>query len=121
MKFSLSLFLAITGHAAGQNSEYQPHYLVGLLNYPQPFIPEIFQGHTSGTYIPQGDEQWSSSPLVPFADVPGVGYSDLELYYDEEGNKVTGEYYGLSDNGKHLTEHRPIRSRELNVSSHHMA
>jgi len=34
---------------------------------------------------------------------------------------VTGEYYGLSDNGKHLTEHRPIRSRELNVSSHHMA
>jgi hypothetical protein len=30
---------------------------------------------------------------------PGVGFSDMEFYYDEDGQKVTGEYYCLSDNG----------------------
>lgn len=79
---------------------YQPHYLVGLLNYPNSFVPDILANHTSGTYIPEGDEQWASSPLVPFKDVPGVGFSDMEFAYDEEGNKIVGQYYCLGDNGK---------------------
>lgn len=79
---------------------YQPHYLVGLLNFPNSYVPDILQNHTSGTYIPEGSEQWISSPLVPFKDVPSVGFSDMEFYYDDEGNKVVGQYYCLSDNGK---------------------
>jgi len=81
------------------HTQIQPHYLVGLLNYPNSFIPDILQNHTSGTYIEQGDEMWTSSLKVPFSDIPGVGFSDMEFYYDEEGTMVVGEYYCLSDNG----------------------
>jgi len=80
-------------------SAKQEHYLVGLLNYPNSFVPDVLKNHTSGTYIPEGDEMWSSSLKVPFSDVPGVGFSDMEFYYDENGDKVVGQYYCLSDNG----------------------
>ena len=37
------------------NSDYQPHYLVGLLNYPNADIPAVLNGVTSGTKnIPGG-------------------------------------------------------------------
>jgi hypothetical protein len=61
--------------------------------------PDALRNHTSGTYIPSGDTQWSESTEVPFRDVPNVGFSDMEHRYDEEGNVVTGEFYCLSDNG----------------------
>ena len=31
--------------------------------------------------------------------IPSVGFSDIEFYYNEEGRKVTSEFYCLSDNG----------------------
>lgn len=103
------------------NSDYQPHYLVsynksqwpaclvedctmlfywlshfffpqvGLLNYPNSAVPDILSGHTSGTLL--GDA------YGPYDYIPSVGFSDIEQYYDEENNKVIGEYFCLSDNG----------------------
>lgn len=96
----------------------QPHYLVGLLNYPNSFVPEILRNHTSGTYIPVGNQMWSSAPNVPFSDVPGVGFSDMEFYYDEQGNKVIGEYFCLSDNGYGSSDNSadyPLNIQHLNV------
>ena len=97
MNIYLASFLLSTTVAAvaGQHTVHQPHYLVGLLNYPNSFTPDVFKNHTSGIYIPEEE-----SPLVPFKDVPSVGFSDIEFYYDDEGNKVLGQYYCLSDNGK---------------------
>ncbi|KAL7548519.1 hypothetical protein ACHAWF_011807 [Thalassiosira exigua] len=83
-----------------QHSDYQPHYLVGLLNLPNSKIPDELKNHTSGTHIVPGrDQDWLASSKAPFADVPNVGFSDIEFYYDDEGNPVLGEYYALSDNG----------------------
>ena len=50
-----------------------------------------------GTSIPVGNEMWTSAPNVPFTDVPGVGFSDMEFYKDAEGNTVTGEFFCLSE------------------------
>jgi hypothetical protein len=96
MKLTVAFHLLMAQVVAAQ---YQPHYLVGLLNYPNSFIPDVLKNHTSGTYIPVGDEMWVSALNVPFTDVPGVGFSDMEFYYDDEGKKVLGEFYCLSDNG----------------------
>ena len=83
-----------------QNARYQDHYLVGLLNYPGTPIHDIFKNHTSGTYIESGsDQDWLASTKVSFADVPIVGFSDMEFYYNADGSKVLGEYFVLSDNG----------------------
>lgn len=62
-------------------------------------VPDALKNHTSGTYIPSGEEQWSESTEVPFKDVPNVGFSDMEFYYDETGAVVPGQFYCLSDNG----------------------
>ena len=98
MLFSIgAVLLATTSSVAAQNRDAQPHYLVGLLNLPNSFIPDEFEGVSSGTYIPVGDENWVSAPNVPFTDVPGVGFSDMEFYYDEEGHKVTGQFFFLSE------------------------
>lgn len=97
MKASIAAALLIPTTVAAQNRDTQSHYLVGLLNYPNSFIPDELKGHTSGTAIPVGDQMWSSAPNVPFADVPGVGFSDMEAYYDGEGSKVTGEFFCLSE------------------------
>lgn len=43
---------------------------------------------TTGTY---------TSTTYDFA--PNVGFSDLEPTFDEDGNRVLGEYWGLTDNG----------------------
>jgi len=56
------------------------------------FIPEQLQNHTSGTYI-------NGAGGAPWDYVPGVGFSDIEFYYDEEGKKVLGEFFCLTDNG----------------------
>lgn len=97
MKGSVAITLLFAAAATAQNRDAQPHYLVGLLNYPNSFIPDELKGHTSGTAIPVGNQMWSSAPNVPFTDVPGVGFSDMEAYYDEEGNKVAGEFFCLSE------------------------
>ena len=96
MLFFLATLL-LSSLVAAQNRDAQPHYLVGLLNYPNSFIPDELKGVSSGTYIPVGDEVWVSAPNVPYSDVPGVGFSDMEFYYDEEGNKVTGQFFCLSE------------------------
>ncbi|KAL7525917.1 hypothetical protein ACHAWF_001564, partial [Thalassiosira exigua] len=101
-----------------QHSDYQPHYLVGLLNLPNANIPDIFRNHTTGTYIEQGEyDNWVAHPDVPFSDVPFVGFSDIEPFYVEEGQVVApgepiggtdgmaggtmalGKFFCLSDNG----------------------
>lgn len=63
---------------------------VGLLNYPNSVVPDILASHTSGT---------KNIPGGPYDFIPSVGFSDIEFYYDENGKKVLGEYYCLSDNG----------------------
>jgi hypothetical protein len=63
-------------------------------------VPDALKNHTSGTYIPFGEEQWAESTEVPFKDVPNVGFSDMEFYYSNEtGAVVPGQFYCLSDNG----------------------
>ncbi|KAG7357851.1 glycerophosphoryl diester phosphodiesterase [Nitzschia inconspicua] len=101
MKFTAvsSFLLLAVGFSAvvAQHSDYQPHYLVGLLNYDA--VPDALKNHTSGTYIPFGEAQWSESTEVPFKDVPNVGFSDMEFYHDDTGAVVPGQFYCLSDNG----------------------
>lgn len=103
MKFALAAVVFLAGaalSALAQHAAYQSHYLVGLLNYPNSRIPDVMKNHTSGTYIVEGyDKDWIASTKAPFKDVPGVGFSDIEFYYDADGKKVIGEYYCLSDNG----------------------
>lgn len=83
-----------------QNSDYQPHYLVGLLNDPQSNVPNVFKNHTSGTYFEHDrNENWLADTNAPYDDVPKVGYSDIEFYYNTEGKKVLGEFFCLTDNG----------------------
>jgi len=96
--FTVSCFASYV-HA--QNSDYQPHYLVGLLHYPNSHISEVFKNHTSGTYIKKANttENWVSDINVPYSYVPNVGFSDIEFYYDAEGTKVLGEFFSLTDNG----------------------
>uniref|UniRef100_A0A7S4VMY4 Phytase-like domain-containing protein n=4 Tax=Ditylum brightwellii TaxID=49249 RepID=A0A7S4VMY4_9STRA len=73
------------------SSEYQDHYLVGLLNYPNDNIPDILDGVTSGTFI-------DGAGGAPFNYIPSVGFSDIEPFY-ANGEKVRGEFFCLSDNG----------------------
>ena len=82
----------------GQHADYQQHYLVGLLNYPNSFVPDVLQNHTSGTALTTPSPAWTGTP-PPYSFVPGVGFSDMEFYYDASGKKVVGQYYCLSDNG----------------------
>lgn len=42
---------------------------------------------------------FSGSNKAPFTYVPNVGFSDMEFFYDDEGNKVNGEFFCLTDNG----------------------
>lgn len=45
------------------SADYQDHYLVGLLNYPNDAIPDILDGVTSGTYINGvGGAPWNYIP-----------------------------------------------------------
>ena len=100
----------------GQHSDYQPHYLVGLLNLPNSNIPDIFRNHTSGTYLGQGEyDNWVAHPDAPFSDIPWVGFSDIEpIYVDDDveegeptggtggmagGTMALGKFFCLSDNG----------------------
>ena len=55
-------------------------------------VPSELQNHTSGTYI-------NGMGGAPFDYVPSVGFSDIEFYYDADGEKVLGEFYCLTDNG----------------------
>uniref|UniRef100_A0A7S2YKK9 Phytase-like domain-containing protein n=1 Tax=Entomoneis paludosa TaxID=265537 RepID=A0A7S2YKK9_9STRA len=75
---------------ASNSAEYQNHYLVGLLNYPNADIPDILDGVTSGTYL--------NGFGAPYPYVPSVGFSDIEPFY-EGGEIVRGEFFCLSDNG----------------------
>ena len=74
-------------------TDYQKHYLVGILNYPNADIPDILSGHTSGTAL--DSEQYGT----PYDHIPSVGFSDIEPFIDEDGAKVVGEFLCLSDNG----------------------
>ena len=85
--------------AVAQHSDYQPHYLVGALNLPNANIPDIFKNITSGTYLGRGEyDNWVAHPDVPFRDVPLVGFSDIEPYYDGD-EPARGQFFCLSDNG----------------------
>lgn len=90
--------------------DYPAHYLVGLANYPNADVPAIFQNVTSGTAKarPEGGltceeagfaNPWCDTEFGPWSYVPSVGFSDIEFYYDEAGQKVTGEFLCLTDNG----------------------
>ena len=97
---TLFVAAASAGAATAQHTDYQPHYLVGLLNLPNANIPDIFQGVTSGTYLGQGEyDNWIAHPDVPFNYVPFVGFSDIEPYYDGDGEPALGQFFCLSDNG----------------------
>lgn len=97
MKLSIALTLLMTSAVeVAAQSDKQEHYLVGLLNYPNSFVPDVLKNHTSGTYITM---PYENLPSLPLSDVPGVGFSDMEFYYDENGDKVLGQFYCLSDNG----------------------
>jgi len=76
---------------ASNSADYQNHYLVGLLNYPNSDIPDILNGVTSGTYL--------NGFGAPYAYIPSVGFSDIEPFYNLNGEMVRGEYFCLSDNG----------------------
>jgi hypothetical protein len=75
------------------NEDYQPHYLVGLLNYPNNAVPAILSNHTSGT------SNISGIVNGPYTYVPSVGFSDIEFIKDANGTRVLGEFLCLSDNG----------------------
>ncbi|EJK52188.1 hypothetical protein THAOC_28570, partial [Thalassiosira oceanica] len=58
MKFApVSLSVLFASSALGQEDKKE-HYLVGLLNYPNSYIPEVLQGVSSGNAIPVGDQMW---------------------------------------------------------------
>ena len=83
---------------SSQKSRHRFSHHICLSFCPQ-VTPDALKNHTSGTYIPFGEEQWSESTLVPFKDVPNVGFSDMEFYYDETGAVVPGQFFCMSDNG----------------------
>jgi hypothetical protein len=66
---------------------------VGLLNYPNSFVPDILANHTSGTYGITGTVDG------PFDYVPSVGFSDIEFFKNADGERILGEFLCLSDNG----------------------
>ena len=100
-------FLLFTGvHGWTDQSGMPDHYMVGLLNYPNAYTPPELRGHTTGTAKATGST-CREAPLTstfcdeskgPWNDVPSVGYSDIEFFYDENG-VVTGEFWCMSDNG----------------------
>lgn len=101
----------VTGIAWAAKTEDMPaHYLVGLLNYPNSYVPDALKDHTSGTEKKRGDGElsceegdfasaWCNTEFGPWDHVPSVGFSDIEFYYDTDGNKVTGEFWCTTDNG----------------------
>jgi hypothetical protein len=66
---------------------------VGLLNYPNSFVPPILASHTSGTYGITGVVNG------PFTYIPSVGFSDIEFFKNAAGVPVLGQFLCLSDNG----------------------
>ena len=80
---------------------------MGLLNYPNSFVPDTLAGHTSGTEKASGQtcaetdyaSAWCGMELGPFDSVPSVGFSDIEPVLDADGNRVTGEFWCTTDNG----------------------
>jgi len=102
--------LSIASVAALAQYDYPAHYLVGLANYPNADVPEIFQGVTSGSAKARQSGQqtcaesnfasaWCDTEFGPWNYVPSVGFSDIEFYYDADGNKVADEFLCLTDNG----------------------
>jgi hypothetical protein len=91
----------------GVTTEVPEHYLVGLLNYPNSFVPDALAGHTSGLEKASGQtcaqtdyaSAWCGMELGPFDSVPSVGFSDIEPVLDADGNRVTGEFWCTTDNG----------------------
>jgi hypothetical protein len=90
--------------------DYPAHYLVGLANYPNSDVPSVFQGVTSGTAKarPEGGQTceesnfanpWCDTEFGPWNYVPSVGFSDIEFYFNEAGQKVNDEFLCLTDNG----------------------
>ena len=100
---------SITQTATTPVSSMPMHYLVGLLNYPNAYIPETLKGHTSGTLRTRGEdgetcaengyERGCTIQYGPWPYVPSVGFSDIEFFYDDQNNKVTGEFWCTTDNG----------------------
>ena len=83
------------------------HYLVGLLNYPNSFVPEALANHTSGTELATGPtceesdfaSAWCAMELGPFDYVPSVGFSDIEPVLDANGDRIDGQFWCTTDNG----------------------
>jgi len=73
------------------HTDYQDHYLVGLLNLPNSYVDPVLANHTSGTLI-------DGAGGAPFTYVPSVGFSDIEPFFTN-GKIVRGEFFCLSDNG----------------------
>lgn len=99
-----------TGFQVASPTETMPdHYLVGLLNYPNSFVPSVLQNHTSGTLRTRGEGGLTcaengyapgcSVEFGPWDYVPIVGFSDIEFYYNSDNNRVTGEFWCTTDNG----------------------
>jgi len=105
-----AIFKAENAVISTPTSMMPAHYLVGLLNYPNSYVPSALQGHTSGTEKAGGGSQtcsesgyssaWCDEEFGPWNYVPSVGFSDIEPYYDPTtGEKVTGEFICTTDNG----------------------
>jgi hypothetical protein len=88
------------------------HYLVGLLNFPNAFIPPVLANHTSGmakrsnvtcttatTGTRSSNDPWCDMEFGPWSYVPSVGFSDIEPRMDATGNRITGEFICTTDNG----------------------
>jgi len=113
------IFSGVFSSAHAQNTDYQPHYLVGLLNDPNSRVPDVLKNHTSGKYFANDRvENWLADSNAPYTNVPKVGYSDIEFYYDENGEKVLGEFFCLTDNGygsSHNSADYPLNLAHLRI------
>jgi hypothetical protein len=95
---AVALYSLANRHSTSPSSASTSFYFF----YQPQTVPDALKNHTSGTYIPFGEEQWAESTEVPFKDVPNVGFSDMEFYYSNETGAavvVPGQFYCLSDNG----------------------
>ncbi|KAJ1459209.1 hypothetical protein M885DRAFT_560976, partial [Pelagophyceae sp. CCMP2097] len=100
--------LAVSVAQSAPTEDMPAHYLVGLLNYPNSFVPEALKGHTSGTAKAANGkltcmeqdyaDPWCDEEFGPWGDVPSVGFSDIEFFYGP-GGKVLGEFWCTTDNG----------------------
>ena len=104
------MFDATGAEISTPTEDFPDHYLVGLLNYPNSFVPFGLQNHTSGTLRSRGDgdltcEENGYEPSCtieygPWDYVPSVGFSDIEFYWDNAtGATVTGQFWCTTDNG----------------------